>query len=164
MTVNEPPAEPAQTLAQFAQKVFIENHQSIIAQEPAARDGDVEGIHDMRVAIRRLRVALSNFEVCLPRKDRRRLRDELGHLADALGRVRDLDVMIATMELNRPIRPAGDNRAIDSFIKRLQRLRRRQHRLLIVYLDGEEFANFKREFSTSEVSRIDEQEEHGQAA
>lgn len=56
---------------------------------------DPEGVHDMRVASRRLRSALRDFAPYLRRKlPRRRLRK----LADALGRVRDEDVAISALE------------------------------------------------------------------
>lgn len=59
---------------------------------------DPEGVHDMRVASRRLRSALRDFA---PHMDEQRVagvRVELKRLADALGRVRDLDVETAALE------------------------------------------------------------------
>lgn len=57
---------------------------------------DIEGVHDMRVASRRLRSALRDFAPFLRRKSvpQRRLKA----LADALGRVRDEDVAIEALE------------------------------------------------------------------
>ncbi|MCI0339165.1 MAG: CHAD domain-containing protein [Acidobacteria bacterium] len=156
--------------AQFARGILIGLHQTTVAQEAGALEGDVEAVHDMRVAIRRLRVALSNFAVCLSREDRRRLRARLKHLADALGLVRDLDVMIAALESARKTSPTEDHPAIKSMIRRLRARRRRQHRQLINYLRGEEFADFKREFSSLEPEPEAQNiplagpKEHGQAA
>lgn len=164
MKISEAPPKATESIEQFARKVFTEIHQSIVVQEPAALNGDIEAIHDMRVAIRRLRVALSNFEVCLSRQDQRRLRAELENLAEALGKVRDLDVMITALEFKRSTYPAEDHKAINSFIERLQRLRRRQHRRLVNYLQSEHYANFKREFSSAGQLHMSDQEEHGQAA
>src|SRR3712207_5223848 len=56
--------------------------------------GDPEGVHDMRVASRRLRSALRDFSPYLRRRQFRRARGDLKNLAAALGLVRDEDVAI----------------------------------------------------------------------
>ena len=56
---------------------------------------DIERVHDMRVATRRLRAALEIFAVCFPRREHRRLLKEVKSLADALGERRDRDVAMA---------------------------------------------------------------------
>ncbi|HMB70112.1 MAG TPA: CHAD domain-containing protein, partial [bacterium] len=64
------------------------------AREPGARLGaDPEELHDLRVAIRRLRAALRLYRDHLPGKARRFGR-ELKRIGAALGDVRDLDVQI----------------------------------------------------------------------
>jgi triphosphatase len=64
------------------------------AKEPGTRLGeDPEELHDMRVATRRLRAALSLFEAVLPVRAQV-FREELGWLARLLGAVRDLDVQL----------------------------------------------------------------------
>jgi len=63
--------------------------------------GDADDLHDMRVALRRLRSALQSFEgeaevvVAAPplRRQMKRWRRRLGKLGDALGAVRDRDVL-----------------------------------------------------------------------
>jgi CHAD domain-containing protein len=59
---------------------------------------DVEGVHDMRVASRRLRSALRDFMPYLRKGKLRRSRDHLKIIADALGAVRDEDVAIIALE------------------------------------------------------------------
>jgi CHAD domain-containing protein len=56
---------------------------------------DIEGVHAMRVASRRLRSALRDFQPLLPKAVPRR---RLKAIADALGAVRDMDVAIAELE------------------------------------------------------------------
>jgi CHAD domain-containing protein len=60
-------------------------------------DTDPEGVHQARVATRRLRSDLRTFAPLVSAEWARSLRDELGWLADALGRVRDGDVMLERM-------------------------------------------------------------------
>ena len=63
-------------------------------KEPGTRLGeDPEELHDMRVATRRLRAALSLFADVLPVRAQV-FREELGWLGRLLGAVRDLDVQL----------------------------------------------------------------------
>ncbi len=64
----------------------------ILQNEAAVLAGVAEGIHQMRVAVRRLRAVLSAFGSMLPNDQRRRVSQELRWLADALGPARNLDV------------------------------------------------------------------------
>jgi triphosphatase len=64
----------------------------LLRNEDAALAGDAEGIHQMRVAVRRLRAILSAFAPLLPRDQRRWASGELRWFADTLGEARNLDV------------------------------------------------------------------------
>jgi len=55
---------------------------------------DVEGIHQMRIALRRLRSAFTLFRKVLGRANSAALLTEVDWLADTLGKARDLDVFI----------------------------------------------------------------------
>jgi CHAD domain-containing protein len=69
--------------------------EELFEQSRAVLDtGDIERVHDMRVATRRLRAALEIFESCFPPKRRRRALKRVKALADALGERRDRDVAI----------------------------------------------------------------------
>jgi CHAD domain-containing protein len=59
--------------------------------------GDIERVHDMRVASRRLRAVLEIFEPCFPRGDFKDVLRDVKALADALGERRDPDVHIDAM-------------------------------------------------------------------
>src|SRR5262249_15576397 len=141
---QETPA--AESVEQLAKRVFTELHQAILLNESGSIDGDIESIHDMRVAVRRLRVALSNFAACMPKQDRKRLRSQMEHLANALGYVRDLDVMIATIKPSLLARADLEKSTFAPLIRRLRARRRFRLRALRTYLRGEEYAAFKREF------------------
>jgi triphosphatase len=83
---------PAATLGELAYAVLRRQLAVLRAKEPGTRLGeDPEELHDMRVATRRLRAALGLFADVLPVRARA-FHDELGWMAGALGRVRDLDV------------------------------------------------------------------------
>ncbi|MGH9754079.1 MAG: CHAD domain-containing protein, partial [Blastocatellia bacterium] len=110
----------SESVEQLAGQVFADLHQIIISHESGSSAGDVESVHDMRVAVRRLRVALSNFAVCVPKEDRKRLRSILENLADALGGVRDMDVMIVALKTSPTPRPDQEKTAISALISRLR--------------------------------------------
>jgi CHAD domain-containing protein len=110
---------------------------------------DVEPVHDMRVATRRLRAALEVFESCFPRKRHRKALKKVKALAEALGERRDVDVEIALLEELREEAVGADRAAVTVLVegtrtrqhvanhelaphvapKRLKRLRRRLKKL-----------------------------------
>jgi CHAD domain-containing protein len=59
---------------------------------------DIEGVHDMRVATRRLRAVLEIFAPCFERERVRDVLRDVKRLADALGERRDPDVHIDALE------------------------------------------------------------------
>lgn len=59
---------------------------------------DIEFLHRMRVASRRLRTALAVFDACLPPKRLARWTKYLRQITQALGAARDTDVQIALLE------------------------------------------------------------------
>jgi CHAD domain-containing protein len=56
--------------------------------------GDIERVHDMRVASRRLRAVLEIYAPCFPRRRHREVLRDVKALADALGARRDPDVQL----------------------------------------------------------------------
>ena len=82
--------------------------------------GDIERVHDMRVATRRLRAALEVFEPCFPRKPYAQALGEVKRLADGLGERRDRDVAIDAMHGFNDQMAAPDRRGTSSLIERLR--------------------------------------------
>jgi CHAD domain-containing protein len=60
--------------------------------------GDIERVHAMRVATRRLRAAMEIFAAAFPKKEHKQALREVKALADTLGERRDPDVHIAELE------------------------------------------------------------------
>jgi len=67
-------------------------------QHQALKPRDMEGVHDMRVATRRLRSVLLDFNPLLKKSALKPVKNEIKQLANALGSVRDLDAAIITLE------------------------------------------------------------------
>jgi CHAD domain-containing protein len=81
---------------------------------------DIERVHDMRVATRRLRAVLEIYEPCFPRKQLRAALDEVKELADALGERRDPDVQLAQLdEFAAAVKPA-DRPGVELFAERVR--------------------------------------------
>jgi len=60
----------------------------------AARSGDAESIHDLRVAIRRLSRCLRAFSQFYPDPSWKRIRRQLAELMETAGTVRDRDIAL----------------------------------------------------------------------
>lgn len=97
----------------------------LLANEPAARAGKEEGVHQMRVALRRLRVALQLFRSMLPETERGWASGEVKWLASALGRARNWDVVNG---LIRRVRAGmADDRDLAILARATERERRRAY-------------------------------------
>jgi CHAD domain-containing protein len=59
---------------------------------------DIERVHDMRVASRRLRAVLEIYAPCFPRDEHRAVLKDVKALADALGARRDPDVQLEDLD------------------------------------------------------------------
>jgi CHAD domain-containing protein len=81
---------------------------------------DIERVHDMRVATRRLRAVLEIFAPCFPAKAHRAVLHDVKALADALGERRDPDVQIAALEAYGEAVPAHDRPGVDVLVTRLR--------------------------------------------
>ncbi len=82
--------------------------------------GDIEGVHDMRVATRRLRAAMEIFAPCFPRKRHRSALREVKRLADLLGARRDPDVMIERLRAVEAELTQEDRPGIESLCQELR--------------------------------------------
>jgi CHAD domain-containing protein len=81
---------------------------------------DIERVHDMRVATRRLRAALESFEPCFPAKPWRRAVRKVKALGDALGQRRDRDVQIGLLTSLSGNVAAADGEGLAGLIEQLR--------------------------------------------
>jgi CHAD domain-containing protein len=90
----------------------------------AAKSGDAESIHDLRVAIRRFSRCLRVFAQFYPGSSWKKIRRRLSGLMAAAGAVRDLDVAMELLANTG----GGDNREL---LSKLKEKRRQGHRELL---------------------------------
>jgi CHAD domain-containing protein len=81
---------------------------------------EIERVHDMRVATRRLRAVMEIFETAFPKKQHRAVLKDVKALADALGERRDRDVAIDAMSKIGRALTATDRRGIDHLVDELR--------------------------------------------
>jgi CHAD domain-containing protein len=81
---------------------------------------EIERVHDMRVATRRLRAVLEVFADAFEPDEHGAILREVKDLADALGARRDPDVQLAALEAFSAKMPAPDQPGIDLFAERLR--------------------------------------------
>jgi inorganic triphosphatase YgiF len=89
--VVAPRASAAEGFARLAGSAL----EHLLANQPAALRGEqTEGVHQMRVAVRRLRSLLLLFAPLVEQNNRRRFTDELRRFGDCLGTARDWDAFV----------------------------------------------------------------------
>jgi inorganic triphosphatase YgiF len=97
--------DPDSTVEEALRQILRSCVQHWSANEAAALDGsDPEGVHQLRVAIRRLRSAFSAFSHLVEREERRRLSGGAKRIINSFGPARDWDVF--STELLAPISAA----------------------------------------------------------
>jgi inorganic triphosphatase YgiF len=99
---------------------------------------DIERVHDMRVASRRLRAVLEIYEPCFPGKPWRSVLDDVKALADALGARRDPDVHLAQLEQLEGAAKAADGPGIEVFADRVRAEQAHGNDVLAAALDAVE--------------------------
>lgn len=110
---------------------------------------DIEGVHDMRVASRRLRSALRDFTPYLRERKLRRLNKALKTIADALGAVRDEDVAIVALEKLAADAPSGVSAGIEQFADERRRKRDIARSRLEQAITDEALAKLEKEFNSA---------------
>jgi CHAD domain-containing protein len=125
------------------------------ANEAGVRSGtDTEFLHDFRVAVRRMRAALTQIKGVLPRRTQNHYKAEFAWLGQITTPVRDLDVYLLNFDAYRDSLPASARADIEPLRAFLARHRDNEQRALVKALDGVRFrrllANW-REFLRREV-------------
>jgi CHAD domain-containing protein len=106
---SPPPADPHAPILHFLSAWISGRYQRMMEHSAATLAGDPEALHDMRVGSRRLRSALQNGRGLYRRERRyRRLERTIERFTTALGRVRDLDVLIDYLALDATETPPND--------------------------------------------------------
>ncbi len=118
----------------------------LVARVPGTRLGDdIEELHDMRVAARRLRAALSLFADVLP-AHARSFSAELRWLGRALGAVRDLDVQLEQLDGWLGEVPGADREALGALRSLVESERAEARAAMLAALDSRRYEAFVARF------------------
>lgn len=142
MSSKDPDLEPILTALQA-------QVEALHAHDPEIRAShDPEGLRRMRIAVRRLRATLRASRPLFGQSAVDGLRDELDWLGTALGRVRDLDMISASVASELVALEGSTRRASHALVRRLDADRARAWDRLQIALDGARYARLLRRLKT----------------
>ncbi|MEA3398108.1 MAG: CHAD domain-containing protein, partial [Chloroflexota bacterium] len=146
-----PPATPGikvnDSMAEAARKTFLFHFRQLLVHEPGVRRGeDIEALHDMRVATRRMRVAARIFAKYLDSEATRPFKAELKRTGGVLGNARDLDVFWEKAASYQSTFPEDERPALSPLRAAWEAARRRAQEQMLSYLDGSDYQHFKETF------------------
>ena len=137
------------TMAEAARKTLLLHWGRMLEHEQGAREGsDIEQVHDMRVATRRMRAALRVFAEYLDADAFKPFAKMLRRTARALGAVRDLDVFREKAQPYIDTLPAERQAELDGLLAAWQTEYQRARSELVTLFDSAAFASFKTEFDS----------------
>ncbi len=138
---GEPIAEAARrTLRRFFDK--------LLAREDAVIKGeDIEDVHQMRVATRRLRASLQVVSGVYDPELIRRYRRGLRRIAESLGAVRDGDVFLEHVTDYHAALPEADRARLDRLIEAVSAERAQAREQLLADLQSKRYHKLKRDFA-----------------
>ena len=133
-------------VAEAARKILAFHLARMIAREPGSRDGEVEEVHQMRVATRRMRAAWRVFADGFDARRTKRHRARLRRVAALLGGVRDLDVLLEGAEAYRSSQSVAEQGGLEPLLASWERRRAVARRALIRELDGAPYQRWRDAF------------------
>jgi CHAD domain-containing protein len=142
-----PGVQATDPLAEAGRKILRFHLARMLAREAGAHAGhDPEDLHAMRVATRRMRAAWRVFgDAYRPRRVRRSV-EELRALAAALGRVRDLDVLIDGLERYIAGLPEAEAKSIAPLAEAWRNERAQGRKALIQILESDAYRRFVEDY------------------
>ncbi|HEX7491435.1 MAG TPA: CHAD domain-containing protein [Candidatus Limnocylindrales bacterium] len=137
---------PEDSMPEAARKVLDYHFARLQRREAGTRTGaDAEDLHDMRVATRRMRAAWRVFDGAFKAGKTKKIRRYLERLADRLGAVRDLDVLIEGLETYQGSLDERRRPGLEPLLSVWRRQRAHARTQLITELDSHRYAGFVRE-------------------
>ncbi len=134
-------------MAEAGRKIFARQLRRMKSHEAGSRTGeDIESVHQMRVAIRRMRSLFNLIGAHYRRKTVMEYERGLREIARALGAIRDLDVLILDLQDFREDLPPASQEALEPVIALLEDRRRAFRVRLNRLFDSKRYSRFLRRF------------------
>lgn len=138
---------PDDSMAEAARKTLLFHFGRMIEHEAGTRLGeDIEELHDMRVATRRMRAAWRVFKPHLQATDYQPFVKALRRTGRTLGAVRDLDVIREKTGHYLDSLPVERRAELEALLAAWQARYEQSRGEMLAYLDSEAYASFKEEF------------------
>ena len=139
---------PGDLLSEAGRKLMLFLFAEMLRHEAGTRLGeDIEALHDMRVATRRLRAAFEVFQGAFEPKALKPYLKGLRQTGRLLGQVRDLDVFMEKAQHYLASLPESERQGLDPLLEDWKSQRDRARAQMIEHLDGEDFQAFKWSFN-----------------
>jgi CHAD domain-containing protein len=134
---------PDDSMAEAGRKVLKYHFIQMLLHEPGTRLGeDIEELHDMRVATRRMRAALEVFGPYFQPKLIKPIRKGLRATGRVLGQVRDLDVFLEKAGTYLASLDSGERQGLEPLIRLWESERQRHRERMIDYLVRQDYLDF----------------------
>ncbi len=139
---------PEKSLEECARRIITTRLHEMMSFKEGVIDGtDIEYVHDMRVASRRLRAAMRNFADCFTRKKKfRRHFKRVERITSRLGDVRDLDVLIDRFQKDLKTVPEDAQSGVQNLVRHLQREREERRVPMLRMFEELDKSSFERKF------------------
>jgi len=142
--------EPGATADVAVRHILAELHLAAVRNvDGTLQDLDPEFLHDLRVAVRRARSALSQLRGVLPEAEATPLAAELKWLGSATGPVRDLDVAFLDLDGHRALLPERLRGWLDPVEAHLRRRRGRARGGLVRALRSRRFGSLMADWESA---------------
>jgi exopolyphosphatase/pppGpp-phosphohydrolase len=116
-----------ETFAQSGQHMLQERVEKLLEwRNEVLKHEDVEAVHKMRVATRRLRATLDAFESCCKPTQFKRVYRQVKNMADILGAARDTDVMLQDLREKYEQAPLTEQAGVQWLIDHLDTYRQQR--------------------------------------
>ena len=140
---------PDKTLETCARQIIVGYFREMMSHKAGASDGvDIEFVHDMRVASRRLRAAMDNFADCFEKEPFKKYYKQIRTITRTMGTVRDLDVLIVHFQNELQTLSNLEQNDIKGLIEHLQEKRKEARKPMLELFTELEISNFDRQFLT----------------
>ncbi len=140
---------PDKTLETCARRIIVGYFREMMSHKAGASDGvDIEFVHDMRVASRRLRAAMDNFADCFEKEPFKKYYKQIRTITRTMGTVRDLDVLIVHFQNELQTLSNLEQNDIKGLIEHLQQKREEARKPMLELFTELEISNFDKHFLT----------------
>ena len=139
--------QPTDPMAEAGRLIFARQIRLMLSHEAGSRTGaDIESVHQMRVAIRRMRSLFNLIGDHYRPKSTARFERGLRQTARALGAIRDLDVLVLDLQNYQEALSPDDQEALAQVVAMLDERRSACRARLNQLLDSKRYARFIRRF------------------